>query len=114
MTVIDKYIEKTKIENENLHQVIFSIFNFTDIKTTYKRVSTVDKKEEMVDEIISLLEKYLELDIVKDKSQKLEIINVLDKLHFRKELLEVIKSKIDFNDIKKAGNRIGKKSQSAF
>jgi hypothetical protein len=114
MTVIDKYIEKANIENENLHQVIISIFNFTKIKTNYKRVSTVNKKEEMVDEIISLLEKYLELDIVKEKSQKLEIIDVLDKLHFRKEVLEVIKSKIEINDIKKAGNRLGKKSQSAF
>ncbi|HBL80436.1 MAG TPA: hypothetical protein DDZ79_11195, partial [Aequorivita sp.] len=91
-----------------------SIFNFTNIKKDYKKISTVDKKEEMVDEIISLLEKYLELDIVKDKSQKLEIIDVLDKLRFRKEVLEVIKSKIKFNDIEKAGNRLGKKSQSAF
>ncbi len=114
MTAIDKYIEKTKIEDENLHQVIFSIFNFTNIKKDYKKISTVDKKEEMVDEIISLLEKYLELDIVKDKSQKLEIIDVLDKLRFRKEVLEVIKFKIKFNDIEKAGNRLGKKSQSAF
>ncbi len=114
MAVIDKYLEKTKINNENLHQVIFSIFDFTNIKRDYKKSSTVDKKEEMVDEIISLLEKYLELNIAKGKSQKLKIINVLDKLHFRKEVLEIIKSEIDFGDIEKVGNRIGKKSQSAF
>ena len=114
MTTIDKYIEKTRIQNESLHQVIFSIFNFTDIKTNYKRASTVQKKEEMVDEVISVMEKFLELNIVKDKSQKLEMIDVLDKLYFKKEVLELLKSEIKLKDIQEAGNRLGKKSQSAF
>lgn len=114
MAVLDKYIEKTKIEEENLHHLISSIFSFTDIKDNYKHISTVDKKEEIVDGIISLLEKYLELGIVKNKSQKLEIIDVLDKLHFRKEVLEGMKNNIDFEKIEKAGKKLGKKSQSAF
>ncbi len=114
MATIDKYIEKTKIKDEDLHQVIFSIFNFTAIKANYKRASTVQKKEEMVDEVISLMEKFLELDIVKDKSQKLAIIDVLDKLYFRKEVLELLKSEIKLKDIQETGNRLGEKSQSAF
>lgn len=114
MEVVEKYRDKIQFKENELDNVIHTIVNFTNINKDYKSVSIIDKKEEMIDLIIPLLQKYLELNISMNKDTKLEIINVVDKFNFRKEILEILKGNIDINDIEKAGMRLGKKSQSAF
>ena len=114
MEALEKYKQKIQFNENELEDVIHIIFNYTNINSDYKRSSTINKKEKMIDAIIPLFEKCLELDIPMDRNEKISIINTLDKFHFRKEILEIFKKNIDLKDIEKAGIRLGKKSQSSF
>lgn len=96
------------------YDLVTSLFDLTDINCVYKSRSTLEKKEEIVDELISLLEKSLELNVIRNKPAKLEIFETLDKLHFRKEVLDLLKNNIDLNKLKEAGTNLGRKSQSGF
>ncbi len=51
---------------------------------------------------------------VREKKEKLELINFIDKMNIQKELLELQKEETNISQIETAGKRLGKKSQSAF
>ena len=74
----------------------------------------MEKKEELMMHLTQFLEKYLELQLLKGKDDKLEIINFIDKMNLYRELLEVQKNSVLHSQLEKAGRSLGKKSQSAF
>lgn len=106
--------EDIKIEEKSLNNFISYIFHYSQINRPYKRKSTIDKKSEIIDLIIPLMEKSLQLNLNMEKDMKLQIMKLLDTINLRKELLEVFENNIEESDLKKASNRLGKKSQSTF
>jgi hypothetical protein len=109
-----KYKEKTNFKNEeDISKSLANIFMFGTIKSDYKSSSVIKKKEELNELIINLLEEILSNDSLNTKKEKLEIINLLDELNFRNEILQMMEKK-NVSDIKKASKRIGKKFMSSI
>jgi len=108
MITIDKSINAID-END-----LTKIFESFSINRQYKRESLVNYKEDMIDSFMELLNKLLAQQTGLSKEQKLDTINLLDKLKTQKENLELIKSYISPSDVEQAAERLGKKSQSAF
>lgn len=101
--------------NENdLTRISGLLFESFFINRPYKRESTVNYKESMIDSFIDLLNKMLGQQTGLSKEKKLDTIILLDKLKTQKENLELIKSNISTSDIQEASKRLSKKSQSAF
>lgn len=114
MTAIQKIEELNKIDQNEFDNLIKIVFESFRINRQYKSISFLSKKEELIDYFSTFIEKYLELQFIKNKDQKLELINFIDKLNMQRELLELAKVKTNITDITVAANRLGKKSQSAF
>lgn len=76
--------------------------------------TTIVKQEILLDDFMALLGKYLQLDFYDSSQDKIELINFIDKLNIQKELLELKKGQTNLADIEAAGERLGKKAQSAF
>lgn len=114
MEVLEKYTEQSKIKQESLRAVISSIIDSTEIIQSNSSSLTYENKVDLLHEIILFLERLLALDKFEKSSQNLEIIDILDKLLFRKEILENLMNNTSAEDLKVAGQRLGKKSQSAF
>lgn len=106
--------EEIQIEEKSLNNFVSYIFHYSQINRPYKRQSTIDKKSEIIDLLIPLMEKSLQLNLNMQKDMKLQIMKLLDAINLRKEILEVFGNDIKESDLKKASNRLGKKSQSTF
>lgn len=103
-----------EIDEENLNNFISYIFQFSQINREYKSKAIISKKNEILDLLIPLLEKSLELNHNMGNEIKLQIMELLDTMNLRKEVLEIFENNISKSDLQKASIRIGKKSQSAF
>lgn len=114
MTTIQKIEELNKIDQNELSSLTKIIYESIILRRKYKSAAVLDKKEELLDNFSSLIEKYLELNFIKDKEKKLELIDFIDKLNMQRELLELAKGEIDEKTLKIASGRLGRKSQSAF
>lgn len=109
-------IEKIEnsIEEKDFDSISKLMFHSLYIKRDYKSHNYINKKEELLVYFTEFLEKYLELEIVNNKKQKLEIINLIDKMNLQKELLDLQKGISNLSEIQAAGKHLGSKSQSAF
>lgn len=103
-----------QIDEKNLSDFITYVFHYSEINSSYKSKSVINKKTEIIDLLIPLLEKSLELNENMQRDIKLQIMELLDKVNLRKEVLEFFESKINKSDLEKASKRLGKKSQSTF
>ena len=56
----------------------------------------------------------MDLHVESSKQSRLTLIDFIDKLNMQKELLALDKGESTIAEIKLAGRRLGKKSQSAF
>lgn len=54
------------------------------------------------------------IEVNASKEEKLHLIKYISKLKMQQELLEIASGEVNLDDIKIAGKRLGKKSQSAF
>ena len=84
------------------------------IKRNYKSHNFLDIKEELISHFTKFLEKYLELQLLNSKKDKLGLINFIDKMNLQKELVGLKKNETTIEEIEKAGRSLGRKSQSAF
>lgn len=114
MLELENIKEDIQIEEKSLNKFIRYIFHYSEINRPYKRKSTIDKKSEIIDLLIPLMEKTLELNQNMQRDTKLEIMELLDTVNLRKEMLEIFENNIKKSDLKKASKRLGKKSQSTF
>lgn len=114
MMELENIREDIQIEEKSLNNFIRYIFHYSEINHPYTRKSTIDKKAEIIDLLIPLIEKSLELNHNMQRDIKLQIMELLDAVNLRKELLEIFKNKIKASDLEKASKRLGKKSQSTF
>jgi len=102
------------IEQEEFDSISKMLLSSLTMDKSVKGSSILNKKEELLDHFTTFLEKYLELHLFNSSENKLKLINFIDKLSTQKELLELRKSGVKYSEIELAGQRLGKKSQSAF
>lgn len=116
MDLVKEYKEKSAFKNdEEIFESLIHIFTFGTIKSEYKSAQTIHNKEFVNSLIIKFLEQILSDDLATTKKDKLAVINLLDELNFRNEILHLMASKNLFKDenIKKASYRIGRKFMSS-
>ena len=114
MTAIEKLERQNNIQEQEFDSIMSNVFQSFLIKKDYKSGTYLGKKEELLSYFTQFLEKYLELQFTNSKKDKLELINFIDKINMQRELLELQRNEIDISQIRIAGRRLGKKSQSAF
>ncbi|WP_300096641.1 hypothetical protein [Flavobacterium sp.] len=114
MTTLKEIERKNRLVEKDFGDITEILFKSFLINRTYKKISSLEKKEELVLNFTDFLEKYLEFDIVSSKQNKLSIINFIDKLNLQRELLEVEKGNINLTELKVVSKRFGKKAQSSF
>ncbi|MCL6460512.1 hypothetical protein SAMN05444372_11712 [Flavobacterium micromati] len=108
---IKKHNSIDKVEFDSISKLMFQSFQNDK---EFKNENQLTKKEELLTSFTQFLEKYLELDLLNSKKEKLEIINFIDKMNMQKELLELQKGDNSISNIQIAADRLGKKSQSTF
>ena len=96
----------SKINIVLLESFLVNNFNLNEEVVIYK--------ENIIDGFMELLKKMMSQNSEMSKESRLIVIKLLDKLNVQKENLEIIKLKTDISDIRKASERLSKKSQSAF
>lgn len=114
MTRIQEIENLNKINHEDFQIVMESMFESLLIKREYKSLEVLEKKEELLDMFSSFIEKYLEMRFGVSGKNKIQFINLIDKLNLQREALEYSKDKNSYDSLKVAAERLGKKSQSAF
>lgn len=114
MTILEKYENENTLEEQDFDKVSKLMFQSFLIKGNYKNQNFLDKKEELISYFTQFLEKFLELQFLNSKKDKLHIINFIDKMNIQKELVELRKNETTLEEIEKAGKSLGRKSQSAF
>lgn len=105
---------ENKIEPHEFDNISKMLLESFLINADGKSDAFISKKEELLEHFSSFLEKYLQLHFLRSSQDKLQLINFIDKVNLQRELLELSKAKTKAADIKLAGQRLGKKSQSAF
>jgi hypothetical protein len=115
MTVIEKIEKQNNIEEQEFDHIMSKlVFQSFLVNKSYKSHNFLDKKEELIIHFTQFLEKYLNLQFISSKKDKLDLINFIDKMNMQRELLELQRNETDISQIQLAGKRLGKKSQSAF
>jgi hypothetical protein len=115
MTVIEKIEKQNNIEEQEFGQIMSKlVFQSFLVNSNNKSHNFLDKKEELIIYFTQFLEKYLDLQFISSKKDKLDLINFIDKMNMQRELLELQRNETDISKIQLAGKRLGKKSQSAF
>lgn len=114
MTAIKELEKNNKIEQSEFDNISKMLLESLQIKSDYKSVSFLNKKDELLEHFSMFLEKYLQLHFLTSPQDKLQLINFIDKLNMQRELLDLKKGKIKRSDIELAGQRLGRKAQSAF
>ncbi|MFZ6012418.1 MAG: hypothetical protein ACOYXT_18890 [Bacteroidota bacterium] len=107
---VTKINQIKEAEINELSSCIFQSFLVTGTQNT----QTLVRRSDLLDDFIDFLGKYLAADLAKSNKHKLAVLNSIDKLTLQKELLQLRKKEIAGADIKEAGRRSGRKSQSAF
>lgn len=112
MTTVSQIENKIdRHEFDNISRMLLESFL---VDANNESASAINKKEELLEHFSLFLKKYLQLHFLTSSQDKLRLINFIDKLNGQRELLELRKGKTKLADIKLAGQRLGKKSQSAF
>lgn len=112
MTTLEAAKAQSRINKDELRQIteiMFETLNSEDFSH-----SSLTKKEQTIDLISNTIELYLKLNFSGSKEQKVQLIKFVSKLNMQRALLELEAGLTNVNDIFEAGQRLGKKSQSAF
>jgi len=48
------------------------------------------------------------------RAERLKLINLIDKLNFQRDLLDIARGNVKISDIKAAGKHLGKKAQLSY
>ena len=106
MDLIKEYKEKSTFKNEkDILESLSHIFMLGEVKSEYKRNQTISNKGAILSD-----------DLISNKKDKLTIINLLDELNYRNEILELIASKKGYKEkeIKEISERLGNKFMSSL
>ncbi len=114
MTAIKEIEKNNQIDQQEFDNISKMLLESFLLKSDEKGASFIQKKGELLEHFTMFLEKYLKLHFFNSSRDKLQLINFIDKLNLQRELLELKKGKTKLSDIKLAGQRLGRKAQSAF
>ncbi len=114
MGTLKRLSDRNAIESTESDHIIRVLLASFMVRDEYKNVSILNKKDEIISDFSSLLEKYLKLRLATSSTEKLRVINFIDKLNQQRELLDLEKERLNINDVKIASERLGKKAQSGF
>lgn len=114
MEIREKMAIKNAIDQIGLDSIVRILCDSFLIKTNIRKAASISKKEELIEDFSALLEKHLQFHFTTSSSDRLEMINFIDKLNQQKELLEIEKGKLTIADVEKASERLSKKAQSGF
>lgn len=113
MDLVEEYNRNTKFKDENeIFESLKHVFMFGSIKSEYTTDSIITKKEEINQSLISVLEFILSKNLVTSKSDKLTLINLIDDLNYRNEILDLIRTK-NHKNLNKTSQRLGNKFMSS-
>lgn len=113
MTAIDNTVKVNKIDEKEITDLANKIYHsFLVFKTS--KLESIESKDLIINSFINFLSNYIETDLIKSNQEKMFFLDQIDKLILQKELLQLKRRELKMSDIKKAGTRLGKKSQSAF
>lgn len=113
MDILKEYNRNSKFKSkEDYYKIVAQIFQLGAVKSEYKDQDTLSNKENINKLLVGFLENLLSNDMVQNKKDKLAVINLLDELNFRNEILGMIEAKNSKNT-KAASKRIGKKFMSS-
>ncbi|MNL21775.1 hypothetical protein D3C87_1430800 [compost metagenome] len=109
---LEKLGDSIQIDNKESKHLIDIILDSMSLKGTERDADFVSK-EELIDSFSGIIELIINNNF-SNKKEELFLISVLDKLNLKKEILELALGETNIKDIKAAGKRLGKKSQSGF
>ncbi len=114
MEMNEKLAGRNAIDRTGLDSIVRILCDSFLIKSNHKKISSIKKKEELIEDFSALLEKHLQFRFNTSPNDRLEMINFIDKLNQQRELLEIEKGKLTIDDVKRASERLSKKAQSGF
>lgn len=115
MDLVKEYKENSIFKNkQDIFETLTRIFTIGTIKSEYKKPHIIHNKQEINDLTIKFLENLLLNDLATTKREKLSVINLLDELNLRNEILHLIENKINSEDTAKSSERLGKKFMSSI
>ena len=114
MTTIAAVKRSSQINDEEFREISQIIFRSFIINGEYKSHSYISKKEILLNSFSEFIEQYLKLNFSGSKENKVRLIKFISKLKMQKELLELASGETSWENIQTAGERLGRKSQSAF
>ena len=113
MTALQKMEVTSMIEEDEFDSLTEILFHSVSMNRQYKSQSAILKKEELIENLISFLNKSLALKVTAAPKHKLQIINLICKLTQQKELIQIQTGKLNLEHIKAAAITMGKKTQWA-
>lgn len=109
MDLVKEYQDNTNFKSvEDMLKSLSSVFMFGSIRSQYKRKKTIKNKEGINELAIQFLENILSNNLATTKEEKLTVINLLDELNYRNEVLHLMEEQQQ-EEITKAAKTIGKK-----
>ena len=110
MTAIQEMELSSRIDEAEFNGLSEILFHSVSVNRQYKSQSAIAKKEELIEDLVLFLNKYLALKVTASSKQKSQIVNLIYKLTMQKELIELQTGKLNIQGIKAAAKRMGKKS----
>lgn len=111
MNLVETY-KAQSLQKQDYLENLFQLIKIGEVQSEYTNSTTINKKEEVNDLFISFLEKILANDLAVHRKHKLGVIDLIDDLKFRNEILHLMDEKNNKN-AKMASEHLGKKFMSS-
>lgn len=102
------------IQNHEIKRIIAKMFSSLNVRESYGDEAQIEAHNTLISSFKASLEAMFQIDQAQSREDKLLLIKIISLLKRRQEELDLSSGKITLKDIKVAGERLGRKSQSAF
>ena len=114
MDLIKEYTQKSTFKNDaDFYESLTQIFKLGTIKSDFKTLDILHSKEAFNSLTIKFLESILSAELATTIQEKVAIINLLDELNFRNEIIHLIANKDFEGKLEETSKRLGKKFMSS-
>lgn len=102
------------IQNDEVQRIVAKVFSSLKVREHYGDKIEVEAHHTLISSFKTLLEAMLQIDQAQSREDKLMLIKVISQMKRHQEQLDLASGQITLKGIKVAGERLGRKSQSAF
>lgn len=102
------------IQNHDFQRIVAKMVSSLKVREHYVDKIEVEAHHTLISSFRTLLEAMLQIDQAQSREDKLMLIKVISQTKRHQEQLDLASGQITLEDIKVAGERLGRKSQSAF